>query len=185
MMTIGTGIGSGVIMNGEVMYGKHFQAGSLGGHFVVDYKGRLCSCGNKGCVEALSSSFFLHKIIKDHACLSPSFKMSSQNYDFKEIFQLAEQGNRDALLVRNECIEIWGAAVINFIHAYDPEVVILGGGIMNSHKVIESYTICANSSIISSLFKYIKSSLSYFTKNDLTISVAFLIDIPKFLPFDS
>ena len=51
MMTIGTGIGSGVIMNGEVMYGKHFQAGSLGGHFVVDYKGRLCSCGNKGCVE--------------------------------------------------------------------------------------------------------------------------------------
>ena len=53
---------------------------------------------------------------------------------FKEIFQLAEQGNRDALLVRNECIEIWGAAVINFIHAYDPEVVILGGGIMNSHK---------------------------------------------------
>ena len=139
MMTIGTGIGSGVIMNGEVMYGKHFQAGSLGGHFVVDYKGRLCSCGNKGCVEALSSSFFLHKIIKDHACLSPSFKMSSQNYDFKEIFQLAEQGNRDALLVRNECIEIWGAAVINFIHAYDPEVVILGGGIMNSHKVIVPY----------------------------------------------
>ena len=37
------------------------------------------------------------------------------------------KGNRDALLVRNECIEIWGAAVINFIHAYDPEVVILGG----------------------------------------------------------
>ena len=69
-------------------------------------------------MEALSSSFFLHKIIMDHACLSPSFKMSSQNYDFKEIFQLAEQGNRDALLVRNECIEIWGAAVINFIHAY-------------------------------------------------------------------
>lgn len=139
MMTIGTGIGSGVIMNGQVMYGKHFQAGSLGGHFVVDYKGRLCSCGNKGCVEALSSSFFLHKIIEDHALLSPSFKIVSQTYDFKEIFQLAELGDKDALLVRNECIEIWGAAVINFIHAYDPEVVILGGGIMNSHKVIVPY----------------------------------------------
>ena len=80
-------------MNGEVMYGKHFQAGSLGGHFVVDYKGRLCSCGNKGCVEALSSSFFLHKIIKDHACLSPSFKChlrimilkKSSNWRNKEI----------------------------------------------------------------------------------------------------
>ena len=136
MMTIGTGIGSGVIMNGKVMYGKHFQAGSLGGHFVIDYKGRLCSCGNKGCVEALSSSSFLHQIIKDHDRLSPSFKSQAQHYDFKRIFQLAEQGNEDALIVRDECIEIWGAAVINYIHAYDPEVVILGGGVMNSHKVI-------------------------------------------------
>ncbi|WP_300704457.1 ROK family protein [Bacteroides sp.] len=139
MMTIGTGIGTGVIMEGKVMYGKHFQAGSLGGHFVVDYKGRLCSCGNKGCVEALSSSFFLHKIIKEHASISPDFKAVSHNYDFKEIFQLAESGDKDALLIRNECIAIWGAAVINFIHAYDPEVVILGGGIMNSHKVIVPY----------------------------------------------
>ena len=123
-------------MNGRVMYGKHFQAGSLGGHFVVDYKGRLCSCGNKGCVEALSSSFFLHKIIGRHRRLSAAFKAASRQYGFKEIFHLAEQGCPDALLVRNECIEIWGAAVINFIHAYDPEVVVLGGGIMNSHRVI-------------------------------------------------
>ena len=136
MMTIGTGIGSGVIMNGKIMYGKHFQAGSLGGHFVIDYKGRLCSCGNKGCVEALSSSAFLRQIIKDHDALSPLFKSQSQNYNFKTIFQLAEQGNKDAQIVRDECIEIWGAAVINYIHAYDPEIVILGGGVMNSYNII-------------------------------------------------
>ena len=59
MMTIGTGIGTGVVIDGRLLYGQHFQAGSLGGHFVLDYKGRRCSCGNKGCVEALSSSFFL------------------------------------------------------------------------------------------------------------------------------
>lgn len=57
MMTIGTGIGTGVVIDGRLLYGQHFQAGSLGGHFVLDYKGRRCSCGNKGCVEALSSSF--------------------------------------------------------------------------------------------------------------------------------
>ena len=70
MMTIGTGIGTGVVIDGRLLYGQHFQAGSLGGHFVLDYKGRRCSCGNKGCVEALSSSFFLPTIIREHALLT-------------------------------------------------------------------------------------------------------------------
>ena len=74
MMTIGTGIGTGVVIDGRLLYGQHFQAGSLGGHFVLDYKGRRCSCGNKGCVEALSSSFFLPTIVREHALLSESFK---------------------------------------------------------------------------------------------------------------
>ena len=91
-------------MNERVMYGKHFQAGSLGGHFVVDYK-EGCSCGNKGCVEALSSSFFLHKNYKG-SCLPVSFVQMSQNYDFKKCSNWRNKGNRDALMVRNECIEI-------------------------------------------------------------------------------
>lgn len=121
------------------MYGKHFQAGSLGGHFVVDYKGRICSCGNKGCVEALSSSFFLPRIIREHDHLSDGFRKIAEGLDFKEIFQMASRGNEDALLIRNECIEVWSAAVINFIHAYDPEIVILGGGIMKSADIIMPY----------------------------------------------
>jgi len=139
MMTIGTGIGSGVIMEGKVMYGKHFQAGSLGGHFVIDYKGRRCSCGNKGCVEALSSSFFLPGIIKEHPDLSDSFKQKAGELDFKEIFSMAREGDKDALLLRNECLDVWSAAIITFIHAYDPEMVILGGGIMNSAGIIMPY----------------------------------------------
>ena len=107
MMTIGTGIGTGVVIDGRLLYGQHFQAGSLGGHFVLDYKGRRCSCGNKGCVEALSSSFFLPTIIREHALLSESFKRDADIYDFKRIFRLAQEGNTDALLIRNECMDIW------------------------------------------------------------------------------
>ena len=66
-MTIGTGIGTGVVIDGRLLYGQHFQAGSLGGHFVLDYKGRRCSCGNNGCVEALSSSFLLTDHCQEHA----------------------------------------------------------------------------------------------------------------------
>lgn len=139
MMTIGTGIGTGVIIDGNVLYGQHFQAGSLGGHFVIDYKGRSCTCGNKGCVEAMASSFFLPVIIREHPLLSDSFKQLSDSLDFKEIFGLAATGDKDALLLRNECMDIWSAAIVTYIHAYDPEIVVLGGGIMNSSDVIIPY----------------------------------------------
>ncbi len=139
MMTLGTGIGTGVIMDGKVIYGQHFQAGSLGGHFVVDYKGRKCTCGNKGCVEALASSFFLPTIIKEHPQVSFSFKKEADRLDFKELFRLAQAGNTDAILVRNECLDIWSAAIITYIHAYDPEIVVLGGGIMKSQQIIIPY----------------------------------------------
>lgn len=139
MMTIGTGIGTGVIIDGNVLYGQHYQAGSLGGHFVIDYKGRSCTCGNKGCVEAMASSFFLPVIIQEHPQLSDSFKQLADKIDFKEIFGLAATGDKDALLLRNECMDIWSAAIVTYIHAYDPEIVVLGGGIMNSADVIIPY----------------------------------------------
>jgi glucokinase len=139
MVTIGTGIGTGVIINGKVLYGKHFQAGSLGGHFVMDYKGRKCTCGNTGCIESLASSFFLPVIIREHPKLSAAFKEKAAGYSFRDIFTLAGQGDEEALLLRNECMEIWAAAVVSYIHAYDPEIVVLGGGIMNSKDVILPY----------------------------------------------
>lgn len=139
MMTIGTGIGTGVIIDGNVLYGQHYQAGSLGGHFVIDYKGRSCTCGNKGCVEAMASSFFLPVIIREHPQLSDSFKKLADKIDFKGIFGLAATGDKDALLLRNECMDIWSAAIVTYIHAYDPEIVVLGGGIMNSAEVIIPY----------------------------------------------
>lgn len=139
MMTIGTGIGTGVILDGRLVYGTHFQAGSLGGHFTVDYRGRRCTCGNKGCVEALASSFFLPVIIREHPQLSETFKQQAETFDFKQLFHLAAEGDREALLVRNECMDVWSAAVITYIHAYDPEIILLGGGVMNSGKVILPY----------------------------------------------
>ena len=57
VMTIGTGIGTSVIMNGKLLRGKHFQAGCLGGHFSVKYNGSMCTCGNSGCVEAYASTW--------------------------------------------------------------------------------------------------------------------------------
>ncbi|MDR2138847.1 MAG: ROK family protein [Tannerella sp.] len=136
MVTLGTGIGTGVILNGKALYGPHFQAGSLGGHFVLDYRGRTCSCGNTGCVETLASSFFLPTIIREHPCLTEAFKREAAAYGFREIFALSRQGHREATLLRDECLEVWAATVITCIHAYDPEMVVIGGGVAKSADIV-------------------------------------------------
>lgn len=139
MMTIGTGIGTGVVLEGRVLYGQYCRAGALGGHLIVDYKGRQCSCGNIGCVEAHASSFFLPQIVRDNKRLNREFAMDTVNYDFKNLFTQVSAGVADAKLVIEDCISVWSAAIVNYIHAYDPQIVILGGGIMKSGNLILPY----------------------------------------------
>lgn len=139
MMTIGTGIGTGVILDSKPLVGHHHQAGSLGGHMVVDYRGRRCSCGNIGCVEAMASSFFLSDIIRSNERVSPDFKIAASDMDFKQLFGLMRQGDENAIIICEECMNVWAAAIVSYIHAYDPEVVVLGGGIMRSADIILPY----------------------------------------------
>ena len=139
MMTIGTGIGTGVVLDGRIINGNHYQAGSLGGHIIVDYRGRRCTCGNIGCVEAMASSFFLPEIIRTHPKISNEYKVKATHYDFKTLFGLMRQGEAEATLLCKECMDVWAAAIINYIHAYDPEIIVMGGGIMRSADIILPY----------------------------------------------
>jgi glucokinase len=136
MVTIGTGIGTGVVIDGKPLYGKHFQAGSLGGHFTIDYRGRPCSCGNRGCVETLASSSFLTEIIRQNESLSESCRNQAESYDFNRIFSLWREDDADALTICNNCLDAWAAGIVCYIHAYDPEILILGGGVMRSDDII-------------------------------------------------
>jgi len=139
MMTIGTGIGTGVVVDSRPLYGKNWCAGSLGGHLVIDHKGRKCTCGNIGCVEAHASSFFLPTILEENGKVESGFAKDVSNANFKTLFDLYRKGDGNARTIVNECMDVWAAAIINYIHAYDPEVVVIGGGIMKSADVILPY----------------------------------------------
>ncbi len=139
MMTIGTGIGTGAVIDSRPLYGRNFCAGSLGGHMIIDYRGRRCTCGNIGCVEAHSSSFFLPDIISGNASLSDEFRKDAGNCNFKTLFDKYRASDRDAVAVVEGCMDVWAAAVVNYIHAYDPQVVVIGGGIMKSADIILPY----------------------------------------------
>ncbi|MCQ2157629.1 MAG: ROK family protein [Bacteroidales bacterium] len=139
MMTIGTGIGTGAVVDSRPLYGRNFCAGSLGGHMIVDYRGRKCTCGNIGCVEAHSSSFFLPQIIRENKAVDSEFTMDYTFCDFKALFDMYRAGNRNAEVIVRECMDVWSAAIVNYIHAYDPQIVVIGGGIMKSANTILPY----------------------------------------------
>ena len=132
MLTIGTGIGSSTIIEGKLLRGTHFQAGCLGGHFIVDHKGNLCSCGNIGCVEAQASTWSIVQRAKNDNGFKKSMLSKIEKIDFQAVFNAAGKNDLLAIDIKHECMDIWAAGIINLIHAYDPDVVILGGGILNS-----------------------------------------------------
>ncbi|HYJ63176.1 MAG TPA: ROK family protein [Parafilimonas sp.] len=134
VMTLGTGIGTSVITEGKLLRGKHFQAGCLGGHISVVYNGRMCNCGNKGCVEAYASTWALKERIEQHRNFDKSSLSKVPVIDFETLFTEADNNDALAIEFKNDCIELWSAAVVNLIHAYDPEVIVIGGGVMQKHE---------------------------------------------------
>ncbi|MGH9772118.1 MAG: ROK family protein [Candidatus Acidiferrales bacterium] len=136
MVTLGTGVGGAAMIGGTLVHGKHFQAGCLGGHFVVNRSGRTCTCGNVGCVEAEASSWALLEICRSHPRFPSSALADLPEVTFEALFRVADGGDSCAREIRDVCIETWAAGSVTMIHAYDPEVLILGGGLMGSAKQI-------------------------------------------------
>jgi len=132
MMTLGTGIGTAVIMSGRLVRGKHFQAGCLGGHFTIVPGGRLCSCGARGCFEAEASTYSLPKLSAEWPGFESSQLAQVSRIDFEVLFNLAEKGDVVCRNIRERCIELWQACALSLVHAYDPELLVLGGGVMQS-----------------------------------------------------
>jgi glucokinase len=87
-------------------------------------------------VEA--STWNIERIAKQHEAYDSSV-LSKQKIDFESIFNHAENGDRLAIILREQCLNVWSAAAVNLIHAYDPEILIIGGGVMASADYIIPY----------------------------------------------
>lgn len=130
LVTLGTGLGTAAVMEGKLVTGAHGQAGVLGGHFSTNRNGARCTCGNVGCAEAEASTSVLARIAAQHPEFATSALRTRVPLDYTAVFEFARQGDACALAIRSHAIEVWAQMIVNLIHAYDPERVILGGGIM-------------------------------------------------------
>jgi len=136
MVTLGTGVGGATIIEGKLLHGKHHQAGCLGGHFTINFVGQLCNCGNIGCVETEASSWSLPQQAMSDAEFPASLLAKNGTIDYERLFAAAKRNDALADKLVHNSLLAWGSCVVNLIHAYDPETVIIGGGIMRSADVI-------------------------------------------------
>jgi glucokinase len=136
MMTLGTGLGTCAVIEGRVLRGTHGQAGVLGGHLTVRYGGRRCNCGNLGCAEAEASTAFLGQIAANMPEWDASSLRQPATLNYALVFKHAAAGDPCAVRLREHSLLVWSSLAVNLIHAYDPEKLILGGGIMASADVI-------------------------------------------------
>lgn len=136
LMILGTGVGTAAVMDGELVRGKHFQAGCLGGHFSVDLSGK-CNCGNVGCLEANASTWALPFIINREKEYLDSPLRHEKVQDFRILRTYYLRQDPLACKITKKCIAYWGAGIVNMIHAYDPECVVLSGGVLRFTEIID------------------------------------------------
>ncbi len=139
MITLGTGIGGAAMIEGKLLRGKHAQAGCLGGHLPARVGGRPCTCGAIGCLEAEASGWSLPLLALEWPGFSASKLAGQKNIAFKMLFELADAGDRVAVEILDYCLKVWASGAVGLIHAYDPERIVIGGGVMHSGAVILPY----------------------------------------------
>jgi glucokinase len=139
MITLGTGIGGAAMIEGKLLRGKHAQAGCLGGHLPARVGGRPCTCGAIGCLEAEASGWSLPFLASEWLGFSASKLAGQDNIDFKMLFELADAGDRVAVEILEYCLKVWATGAVGLIHAYDPERIVIGGGVMRRAEIIIPY----------------------------------------------
>ena len=132
-VTLGTGLGSGIVMNGELIYGAHGIAGEYG-HIRVFPEGRKCKCGRLGCLETYVSATGVVRSIQELPSenKSKSKLIEIQNPKAQDVFKLAEEGDKFAIEIIEFTAETLGRALADFAAFSDPEAYVLFGGIAQS-----------------------------------------------------
>ncbi|MGO8785858.1 MAG: ROK family protein [Terriglobia bacterium] len=132
MITLGTGIGGAAMVQGRLFRGKHSQAGCLGGHLPVNFQGRKCTCGAIGCAESEAATWSLPEVCRSTPGYEASGLAEDEPATFEKLFRWADKDDRVAQTVFDRCLHVWGSLLVGLIHAYDPEVIVVGGGVMKS-----------------------------------------------------
>ncbi len=140
MITLGTGVGSGIVIDGEVLYGHDGFAGELGHVTMVRKNGRLCGCGKSGCLEAYASATGVartaRELLETTNTESLLRTMPAETITSKDVFEAAEKGDELAKEIFDYTGKMLGEAFADFVAFSSPEAIILFGGLTKSGDLI-------------------------------------------------
>ena len=140
-LTLGTGVGAGIVIRGKVWSGFH-GVGSEVGHMIMEIDGEPCSCGNRGCLERYTSATAIIRMAREAVAKHPdSLIMSLCGGDpslinAKMVFDAAREGDEQGLKVFRRYARYLGQAIATIVNFFDPEVIVLGGGVSKAGKFL-------------------------------------------------
>ena len=138
MITLGTGVGSGIVINGDVVYGHDGFAGELGHVAAVRNNGRTCNCGKTGCLETYASATGVARTAREWLELSdePSILRSVDNISSKDVYEAAKDGDELALRIFDFTGKMLGRSFADFIAFSSPEAIVLFGGLARAKEFL-------------------------------------------------
>lgn len=136
--TVSTGIGAGIIIDGQIYHGASWDAGEIG-HSIILPDGPRCNCGKRGCLEALASGTAIARIARKKASKSSLIlKLAGKKEDIDAgiVAQAARRGDRLAKLIYQSAAFYLALSVTNVIQIFNPEMIVIGGGVSRAGKML-------------------------------------------------
>lgn len=141
MVTLGTGVGGGILIDGRIYRGINFAEGEVG-HMTIKYDGIQCNCGRRGCFEAYASTNALVKMSCDAMRDNPaSLLWKMPRIDGKNIFEAVKAHDKTIMAVLDEYTTLLAEGLTNIINIFQPDEMVIGGGISGSAELFLPDTI--------------------------------------------
>ena len=172
MITLGTGVGSGIVINGDVVYGHDGFAGELGHVTAVRNNGRACNCGKTGCLEAYASATGVARTAREWLELTdePSLLRNLDTIASKDVYDAAKEGDKLALKIFEFTGKMLGRSFADFIAFSAPEAIVLFGGLARAKEfLLEPMETAMNENVVSIWKNKVKIIFSQLKESDAAI----------------
>jgi glucokinase len=130
-VTLGTGVGGGVILDGKLWRGSHGSAGEIGHTTVDPFSGLKCKCGNTGCLELFASATAIVRMTRESLSSFPESRLKSDELTAERVYEAGRAGDELALAVFKRFGMYLGIGLANLITLIDPQVIVIAGGAVN------------------------------------------------------
>ena len=138
-VTLGTGVGGGIILEGNLWRGIDGSAGEIGHTAVDPFSGLRCKCGNIGCLELFASATGIVRMAREALSNFPKTLLDADHLNAERIYAAGMRGDELALTVLKKMGIYLGVGLANLVNLLNPEIIVIGGGVANGWKLFERY----------------------------------------------